>query len=160
MTAFLVTWSWMTVKKPDPGMTGKTSSSLQAVGVIHICFFSKHHIYRSYLFQFPSLLSSNQKPPSRWQKIGTQKRSFLEVTLHRSEGQHTMMLETHNDAWYTGNNASMHSMVLAMNLAEAMILLNWVSTEWNAVSNYPCNSCRHIIMKVPPIVKISFSRLC
>ena len=84
-------------------MTGKTSSSLQAVIVIHICSFPKQHTYFSFHLYFPqtrSHLFVNKRCKQDTEKI------ILEVTLHRSEGA------THNDAWdaqwcliYTGNNA-------------------------------------------------------
>ena len=87
-------------------MTGKTFSSLQAVGVIHICFFSKHHIQ---IISISVSISTIFKPEATFSLTKdvnrTQKRSFMKSRFTAQRGQHTMMLETHNDAWYTGNNA-------------------------------------------------------
>ena len=71
-------------------MTGKTSSSLQAVIVIHICSFPKQHTYFSFYIYYPQTRDHffvNKRCKQDTEKI------ILEVTLHRSEGA------THNDAW-------------------------------------------------------------
>ena len=136
-------------------MTGKTSSSLQAVIVIHICSFPKQHTYFSfhlYYLQTRSHLFVNKRCKQDTEKI------IL--------WSHASPLRGGNTQWclrrtmMLGIQATMPSVVLGMNLAGAMILLKWASTEWNAVYNYPCNSCRHIMMKFLQSVKISFSRLC